>query len=362
MQTMDRISSILLMLVVYAVANEAALSRRCLAGSELFVCILPTFDYTPGKDIPVFELPVDVKAIRFIEPFSDVHGSDNEIQMYDRVLHEQLNSPEAIELRSSFTRAVDIAPNLAYADFSSNAIAEVLVSPNQSYALRYLDLNYNYHLIHPQALENISRLVNLETLHLSSCVVETIPQNMFENLNRLSHLTLASNNLKQINLEQLPMSLTLLRLDANGLKEFSTFEMARLPLLEDLNLEHNELKELNVNALAQTAPKLRLFSIGRNPLRQPVLNAILDELNRRNIAYYNMEVSSDMQCGEHEVHYRGVCMASDFFLMKWTDWLELIMLFVGLVALLGGFAYGSTVLWKRYHMAIFSVQTNRSIP
>uniref|UniRef100_A0A182JZ24 Leucine rich immune protein (Coil-less) n=1 Tax=Anopheles christyi TaxID=43041 RepID=A0A182JZ24_9DIPT len=357
---MEYLLRLILMLVVCVVSSDATLTRRCLAGSELFVCILPTFDYAPGQDIPVFDLPADIKAIRFIDPFSDIHGSDNEIQMYDRVLHRQLNSPPAIELRSTYMKVVEIPPNLEYGDFSNNAVAEVLVPSNQSYALRYLDLINNGRLIIPEALDNISRLVNLETLHLSNCAIETLPPNMFENLNRLAHLTLAGNGLKKINLEHFPMSLTLLRLDVNSIEELVVSGSTRLPLLEDLNLEYNGLQELNVAALVNTAPKLRLFSIGRNPLKQPVLNAILDELNRRNIAYFNMEVSNDAQCADHEVYYRGVCMKDDFFLMKWTDWLELVVLFLGLVALVGGIAYGGTVLWKRYFAARFSLPSSSS--
>uniref|UniRef100_A0A182P8Y7 Leucine rich immune protein (Coil-less) n=1 Tax=Anopheles epiroticus TaxID=199890 RepID=A0A182P8Y7_9DIPT len=350
---------LILMLVVYVVACHATVNHRCLSGSEMFVCILPSFDYTPGQSIPLFDLPADVQAIRFIHPFSNTHGSDNNILMYDRILHRQLNSPRAIELSGAYLTAIEVPSDLEYADFFSNDLKEVHVPANQSYALRYLDLSLNNRIILPQGLENVSRLVNLETLHLSSCSIEVLPPNMFENLNRLAHLTLAGNGLHQIDLNKLPISLSLLRLDVNAIAKLSLPGNARLPLLEDLNLEYNELTELNVSALVETAPKLRLFSLGRNLLKRPVLNDILDELNRRNIAYYNME-TYDKLCGDHEVYYRGVCMSEEFFLISWTDWLGLVLLFVGLVALVGGVAFGGYKLWKRYPNINFGLRSNSS--
>ncbi|XP_052889130.1 uncharacterized protein LOC128297515 [Anopheles moucheti] len=332
-------------LLVYATSGEASHARRCVAGSELFVCMLARFDYQPGQDIPLFDLPADAKAIRFVEPFYNIHDNENTIHVYDAVLHRQLNSPQAVELTGSYTTAVEIPPNLEYADFSDNNIERLFVPADQSYALRLLDLNQNRNL----QFENISRLVNLETLHLSSCNIETIPINLFENLNRLTHLTLANNNFHKIDLNWFPMSLTLLRLDHNWMTEFHFSGTARLPLLEDLNIENNDLTGMDINALIATAPKLRLFSIGRNPLKRAELISIVDELNRRNIAYYNMEETGDQNCGEGEHYYRGACVPESVFALGWVEWIQMIFFFILLVVLAIGIAFGARLLWKRFY-------------
>uniref|UniRef100_A0A182LVT9 Leucine rich immune protein (Coil-less) n=1 Tax=Anopheles culicifacies TaxID=139723 RepID=A0A182LVT9_9DIPT len=344
---MECVLRLVIILLMYATSSGASHGRRCLAGSEVFVCVLPRFDYQPGQDIPMFELPADVNAIRFVEPLYNIHETDNTITVYDGILHRQLNSPKAVELTNSYTSTVYIPPNLEYADFSDNIIEHLHVPVDQSYALRYLDLNSNFKL----QVQNVSRLVNLETLHLSSCSLEQLPLNMFENLNRLAHLTLAGNNMHTIDLDWFPMSLTLLRLDQNWMKEFHFSGSARLPLLEDLNIEYNDLTTLDIKALVETVPKLRLFSIGRNPLKRNELEGILEELNRRNIAYYNMEHVSDQYCNEGERMFRGVCISDSVFALGWGEWFEILFFIIVMIALAIGLAFAARFLWNRYHVS-----------
>uniref|UniRef100_A0A182N6D8 Leucine rich immune protein (Coil-less) n=1 Tax=Anopheles dirus TaxID=7168 RepID=A0A182N6D8_9DIPT len=323
----------------------STLNHRCLAGSEAFACILPMFDYQPGEDIPVFHIPENVSVIRFVDPLYNVHETDNVIQVYDLVLHRQLNSPRAIELCDTYTTAVEIPPDLEYAEFSYDSIELLHVPEHPPSALRYLDLNGNYHL-HPA---NISRLVNLETLHLSSCSLETLPAGLFRDLNRLAHLTLSSNNMHTVDLTVFPVSLTLLRLDGNWMTKFQLgSSVGRYPLLEDLNIEHNDLTELDMHALVAVAPKLRLFSIGGNPLKRASLSGTLDTLDKLHIAYYNMELPRDQVCDRGERRYRGACIPESVFTLEWTDWLELLFLFLGLVALLIAVSYGGAILWARF--------------
>uniref|UniRef100_A0A182SZ99 Leucine rich immune protein (Coil-less) n=1 Tax=Anopheles maculatus TaxID=74869 RepID=A0A182SZ99_9DIPT len=333
-----------IVVVLCATFGEASGGHRCLAGSEPFVCILQRFDYNPGDDIPLFALSPGVKSIRFIEPIFNLHDSQAIIHMYDRVFHQQLNSPLAVELTGSYTTVLEIPDNLEYADFSDNSLERLHVPLNRSYALRYLDLNSNYRL----NIQNISLLVNLETLHLSTCNIETLPVNMFENLNRLAHLTLAANSIHKIDLDWFPMSLKLLRLDQNFMAEFHFSGTTRLPLLEDLNIEYNDLTELNIRALLETAPKLRLFSIGRNPLKRAELNGIVDELNQRNIAYYNMEDIGDRECTDGEHYFRGVCMPASVFELSWVEKVKIGGFIVVLVALVVGIAFGAMFLRKRF--------------
>uniref|UniRef100_A0A182VXL2 Leucine rich immune protein (Coil-less) n=1 Tax=Anopheles minimus TaxID=112268 RepID=A0A182VXL2_9DIPT len=343
---MECVLRFVIVLLAYATSCGASHARSCLAGSEVFVCVLQRFDYQPGQDIPLFDLPVDVKAIRFVEPLFNIHENENIIYVYDGILHRQLNSPLAIELTNSYMTTVYVPPNLEYADFSENSITSLIVPADQSYALRFLDLNNNHNL----QVKNISLLVNLETLHLSSCTLEHLPLDMFENLNRLAHLTLAGNSLLEIDLNWFPMSLTLLRLDQNWMTDFHFSGSARLPLLEDLNIEYNALNALDIKALAEVAPKLRLFSIGRNPLTRTELDGILDELNRRNIAYYNMEQMSDQYCSEGERYFRGACMPESVFALSTGEWVEMIIFIIGLVALAIGIALTARFLWNRYHV------------
>uniref|UniRef100_A0A182YIC7 Uncharacterized protein n=1 Tax=Anopheles stephensi TaxID=30069 RepID=A0A182YIC7_ANOST len=335
----------IMVVVLLAASCEASSAHRCLAGSEPFVCILPRFDYEAGEAIPLFELPPDAKSVRFVEPFYNVHDSQNIIHTYDRVLHRQLNSPQAVELTGSYTLVVEIPENLEYGDFSDNYLDRLHVPVNQSYALRYLDVNSNYRL----KIQNISRLVNLETLHLSTCNIDALPANMFENLNRLAHLTLAANSIHTVDLDWFPMSLRLLRLDHNLMSEFHFSGTTRLPLLEDLNIEYNDLTELNIRALVETAPKLRLFSIGRNPLKLAVLRGIVDELNQRNIAYYNMEETRDRDCTDGERYFRGACVPASVFSLSWVEWAQIVLFVCLLVTLVVGIAFGTVYLRKRFY-------------
>uniref|UniRef100_A0A182Q8K2 Leucine rich immune protein (Coil-less) n=1 Tax=Anopheles farauti TaxID=69004 RepID=A0A182Q8K2_9DIPT len=349
---MERLLSfrLILLAAVGGVCN-ANLNHRCLAGSETFACILPMFDYEPGEDIPVFHIPENVTSVRFIAPIYFVHESKSIIKVYDLVLHRQLNSPRAIELCGSYTTAVEIPSNLEYADFASNNIQQVCVPEGQSSALRYLDLNSNHHV----RLDNISRLANLETLHLSGCEIESLPAGMFQNLNHLAHLTLSGNSMHRVDLSVFPVSITLLRLDRNWMTEFQFAGIGRYPLLEDLNIEYNDLDTLDIDALLAVAPNLRLFSVGRNPMKLTTLTSILNTLDKLYIAYYNMEQPSDQECDPGERRYRRACIPESSFSLDWLDWMELVMLFLAIVAVLFAVAIGGTKLWAHWQTRSHSV-------
>ncbi|XP_053680851.1 toll-like receptor 1 [Anopheles nili] len=328
--------------VVFLHSCGATSNRQCLPGSNIFACILPLFDYEPGKDIPLFNLSADVTSIRFVKPLYNTLETEYVIHIYDAVLHRQLNSPQAIELIGTNVKELEISPNLQYADFSDNNIQLVHVSTEHPPALRYLNLNFNKNL----RPANISKLVSLETLVLSRCGFETLPAEVFVNLNRLAHLTLTGNHIKQVELRQLPPSLVLLQLNRNWMRTFD-FASARMPLLEQLNIEFNDLNDLNITVLVAIAPKLRFLAVGSNPIKRATLNLILDALNRHNISYYNIELWSEEICDVDERRYRGVCIPSSSFTLEWNDWLDLGLFLCLLLALVVGIAFGVQKLLKK---------------
>ncbi|XP_052863176.1 uncharacterized protein LOC128269812 [Anopheles cruzii] len=318
-------------------ANHA---RRCVGGSEAFVCTLHQFKYEPGEDIPLFELHPDTKEVRFVMPFYKPRTES--IIFYDALLHRQLEMPIAVEITYSMMTSLEMPRNLQYGDFASNQLSGVVIDPSQSYALRYLDLNGNYGL-NPK---NISHFAALETLHLSSCRFQSIPAGLFAKMTRLQHLTVSSNGLHELDLKTLPGSLTLLRMDRNSLAKLN-FEDVRFPQLEDLNVQRNELTVLNITALVERSPKLKLFSIGHNPISLEKLEQIVSVLNRHNIAYYSMENPEDWTCSESEVRIHYVCIPKDSIKPGWGEWLTQIFFFCLVPLVLFGAAVSAWFLWRK---------------
>ncbi|KFB42174.1 AGAP004017-PA-like protein [Anopheles sinensis] len=336
-----------LFLLLNCVVGRAELNtHKCLAGSETFVCTLPSFHYNPEDNIPKFDLPEGVNAIQFVRPLYYTSMLDTTISMYDALLHKQLNSPKAIEIIFNRLTMIEIPPNLEYGDFMINLIQKIYVSSNQSYALRYLNLSANHRL--RSISTNISRFENLETLYMRYCGIRIVPGGIFENMNRLKRLDLTGNDIKQIDLSRIPPSLTALLVKDNGFKNFQ-FPSGRFPLLTELNVEDNLLNNVDVSAILAMAPKLKLFAIAHNPIKRAQLVSILDELDRRNVAYYNMEVPEDSECLANERKFRGVCIPESSFPLEAGDWVEIVLLVGLLIVVLVGIVFGGVKLWKKYH-------------
>ncbi|XP_058055619.1 uncharacterized protein LOC131207029 [Anopheles bellator] len=319
-------------------ANHA---RRCVGGSEAYVCTLHQFKYEPGEDIPLFDLHPDTKEVRFVTSFYKPRTQS--ITVYDAVLHRQLGMPIAVEITDSMMTSLELPPNLQYGDFASNQLSGLVVDPNQSYALRYLNLNGNYGL----RPENVSHFTALETLHMSSCRFQSIPAELFAKVTRLQHLTISSNNLHELDLKTLPGSLTLLWMDRNLLPKLN-FEDVRFPQLEDLNVQRNELTAMNISVLVERSPKLKLFSIGHNPISIEKLDHIVSVLNRHNISYYSMENPEDWTCSESEVRIRGICIPKDSVRPGWGEWLTQIFFFCLVPLVLFGAALSGWLLWRKF--------------
>ncbi|XP_058064661.1 leucine-rich repeat and calponin homology domain-containing protein 4-like [Anopheles bellator] len=319
-------------------ANHA---RRCISGSEAFVCALYHFKYEPGQDIPLFDLQPGTKAVEFVKPF--YKPEEPSITVYDAVLHRQLGMPVAVGITKSMLTLLEMPPNLQYGDFANNRLSRIVVDSSQSYAMRYLNLNGNNEL-NPA---NISLFAELETLHMSNSDWRTLPAGLFSTMTRLQHLTISGNRLKEIDLKTLPGSLTLLRMDRNLLPKLN-FEDVRFPQLEDLNVQRNELTAMNISALVERSPKLKLFSIGRNPISLEKLDHIVSVLNRHNISYYSMENPEDWTCSESEVRIRGICIPKDSVKPGWGEWLTQIFFFCLVPLVLFGAAPSGWLLWRKF--------------
>ncbi|XP_035772900.1 uncharacterized protein LOC118456346 [Anopheles albimanus] len=334
---------LMLCLVGFCTAKHG---RQCLGGSEVFVCILLQFDYEAGQDVPQFNISSSATAVKIVVPPNEQLGRSSDvtryIREYDSVLHRQLGSPKAIEIQDTRLHTVEMPAEMLYADFSDNSIKSITVNPQLSYALRYLDLNDNYNL----PVENITHFAQLQTLHLSLCRIETIPERLFASMTNLQHLNLAYNRLTTIDLIQFPTSLTLLFLNGNDLHTI-TLGGAIFPSLEHLDVVANRISSFNATLLLPLAPKLKLFSIAHNPLRHAMVDQIVEELNRRNISHYDMENPDVWVCGDNEVIYEGICFPRATLESDETSWstLGIVCSVMVVLASLAGLGY---VLWIRY--------------
>ncbi|KFB42172.1 AGAP004017-PA-like protein [Anopheles sinensis] len=167
-------------------------------------------------------------------------------------------------------------------------------------------------------------------------------------MNRLKRLDLGGNYFKQIDFSTIPSSLTVLLLEDNEFKNFD-FPSNRFPLLTELNVEHNLLKNVDISAILAMAPKLKFFAVGHNPIKRAQLVTILNELDRRNVAYYNTEVPDDSECLADERKFRGVCIPESSFPLEAGDWVEIVLLVGLLIVVLVGIVFGGVKLWKKFH-------------
>ncbi|ETN58812.1 hypothetical protein AND_009586 [Anopheles darlingi] len=321
-------------------------SRQCLGGSEIFVCTLLQFDYEAGQDVPHFNISSSVTAVKFIIPPNEqlhhIVSSLKYIREYDSVLHRQLGSPKAIEIQETRMHTVEMSAELLYADFTHNSIKSIIVNPQLSYALQYLDLNDNYNV----PLENVSHFVQLKTLHLTNCHIESIPERLFAAMVQLQHLTLAHNRLTTVDLKRFPPSLTLLFLNGNDLKNM-TLGGVLFPSLEHLNVRSNRISSFNATLILPLAPKLKLFSIGHNPMMRSTVDHIVGELNRRNISHYSMENPDEWVCKDDETIYEGVCFPKTILESDETSSSTLSKVCIVVFVLAGSAGIGY-VFWIRY--------------
>uniref|UniRef100_A0A182JLX3 Uncharacterized protein n=1 Tax=Anopheles atroparvus TaxID=41427 RepID=A0A182JLX3_ANOAO len=342
--SMKSFARLALFLVTCGAAARAEHStHRCVGGSEEFVCMMSSFDYNPEENIPQFHLPKDVKAIRFVQSFYNTRFFDNCISAYDGLLHKQLNSPVAIEARDVCMHRLEMPSNVEYADFTNNFIQAIGAPSNQSYALRYLNLNENRR-IKAFSIVNISRFVNLETLHIAYCSLEQIPSGIFDKLTRLTRLFIGGNDFTQLDLSMLPSSLSVLNLQNSNIRSYN-FPSNHFPALEHLNFEFNNLKDVDIEALLAMAPKLKLFALGHNAIKRGRVAEILGELDRRNVAYYNTELPSDSECQHDERKFRGLCIPESSFPLEVGDWIEIVLLVALAVSVLLGVVIGGMKLW-----------------
>ncbi|XP_050083091.1 uncharacterized protein LOC126569791 [Anopheles aquasalis] len=336
---------LMVLLVSFCSAKQA---RRCLGGSEVFVCTLVQFDYEAGQDVPQFNISSSVTAVKIIRSPHEMqeYNSDTirHIREYDSVLHRQLGFPKAIEIQDTSMHTVEVPAEMLYADFSANSIKTITVNPQLPYALRYLDLDDNYNL----PIENVTHFTRLQSLHLSNCRLETIPDRLFTPMTNLQHLTLAYNRLTAVDLKQFPPSLTLLFFNRNNLRNM-TLGGVIFPSLEHLNVASNEISSFNATLILPLAPKLKLFTIERNPMRRAMVDHIVEELNRRNISHYNMENPDEWVCKDDEIIYDGVCFSENNLESDEASWSTFGIVSTVMVVLAGsaGLGYVIWILYKR---------------
>ncbi|XP_041915270.1 toll-like receptor 8b [Alosa sapidissima] len=194
-------------------------------------------------------------------------------------------------------------PKLKYLDLSRNRL---YLSSDQAFTelpyLEILDLNHNKHYFQVVGLNHslafTRYLKSLKVLYLNWNEISSLTEphmhstslqklyfagnqldmmwrnsqgfNLFKNLTNLQTLDLSLNGLKSIPnsvYENLPDTLTYLRLNQNGLLSFNWTVLSCLPRLEELHLSKNELDHVTAS-LSSLTRQLKVLDLSHNRIAQ----------------------------------------------------------------------------------------------
>lgn len=168
---------------------------------------------------------------------------------------------------------------------------------------------------------------NLQTLNIEPKTVTNIDEDAFESCAQLSHLSIVSNNLHELNshlfernyeLQFLEMTgnhqmkqidgavlkftkkLRELRLTSNELEQFSLESIPKLEYLKYLDLSCNYLTDLDENLLLEKFPVLKHVLLDHNLFECERLVAILEKFRTREV---NVSMKNEMgRCKKHFLH------------------------------------------------------------
>ncbi|XP_058450905.1 leucine-rich repeat-containing protein 23-like [Malaya genurostris] len=215
-----------------------------------------------------------------------------------------MHRPPILEMVNIAMDHLIVPPDLLLGNFEDNSISSIEVSYTKSYQISFLDLDHN----NLRNINNISALINLETLHLRDNAIKSIDRTVFAPLIKLKRLYLGFNSL--ITLPWQSLSSTLVHLDCyvNYLDNVN-FRNVSFPALEYLNINRNEIRLLNVTELLLATPKLKVVYVLVNNFKKDRRDKIEQELKNNNLTYDgNEEYYDDDDCYYDEEYVDGRCV------------------------------------------------------
>ena len=135
-----------------------------------------------------------------------------------------------------------------------------------------------------------SAFVDLESLHLVSCKIQSIGVDAFKGLEtKLTELSLKSNALTTVPSGQISalVKLRKLTLTQNKITAITNNAFQTLTDLEELDFSHNEITTINIDAFKGLETKLSFLTLHLNQLAESQLSSIkqLQGLTQLNLAY-----------------------------------------------------------------------------
>ncbi|XP_050079190.1 leucine-rich repeat-containing protein 4B-like [Anopheles maculipalpis] len=342
---MRRYVSLLALITLWSLVS--AYVYRCEPGTDPTVCNIWNMEY--DAEI-VAKHPDRLPSVNYTSTVSTVqllferyyYNGHNQLERYDLTLHGTvLRNPSVVQIRDYRLRRIAIPSNLIVGDFTDNVISVIDTDPTETYKVRYLDLSHNS----LRDVENLTVLVQLETLNLEGNRIIALEANMFTRMINLTHLYLGDNNFHTFDFHTLPKGLNVLWLKRNELRELSLTSVL-LPRLRELNLETNTLSSLDMAALFTAFPALEVVPIAYNTFAKQEASRIVAELKRRSVAYYiGMERSGSVDCDYDEYRVEDVCFAGSGMAV-WSVWKAIVLLVIA-VLVVGVFVLSVRWVWQQ---------------
>lgn len=183
---------------------------------------------------------------------------DNDLAQSPNIYINEISNLENVDVSRTNISSIYIQFQMLKYRASGNLISQITLPADASssnFKLLELDLSDNF-ILH---LNNLTHFQKLEKLNLAFNGIENIAAEIFARLNKLKHLTLGGNNIKNINFGW--SSLVYLDLSYNN---FDSFEFEHLAAnLEEIHLEGNNLTSIDTG-MRRMAPKLTRIGLNNN--------------------------------------------------------------------------------------------------
>ncbi|XP_058815026.1 uncharacterized protein LOC131678756 [Topomyia yanbarensis] len=308
-------------LPILMISVQATTEYHCIDFPIENQCVIEQMSYHPGQKIT---FPDGYQHLR-IGFAKSLNGLESNITTMDNTLYEAMHRPAIVEMTNVGMQRLIVPTKLLLGNFADNAIFSLEVDRTETYKITFLDLDNNQ----LPNINNISALINLETIHLRGNAIEAIDRSVFAPLIKLKRLYLRYNQFSTLPWTVLPS--TLVHLDCYlGSLESVDFRNVSLPALEYLNLEKNDITALNVTQLLHAAPKLKEAYLSYNPIHSDQLDEILRVLKERNITHNDGDQYE--YCFDDDQYVDGECVKQVAHVSKWkAALLTVISVMVGVL-------------------------------
>jgi Leucine-rich repeat (LRR) protein len=235
-----------------------------------------------------------------LSKLEELNLSGNEISSFTVDQDCEAPSLHLLELQRNHlyhspTNLSRFAPNLLTLNLSHNELESVAF--DESYQamsqLRHLEMSVNnFHKINPRDLDSLSS--TLQVLHMSDCGLVYINPAALERMKNLTELSLASNLLTSINIEEMfarlgnDSKLQALDLSHMFLPNITVKMIGMLGNLIDLDLSDSSIEEIDAN-LWPLLPHLERLNLDNNDLRSIKNLAPLTQLIKLHLSHNQLQ-------------------------------------------------------------------------